>query len=133
MDEAINEFIDDVKEILADDENPSDTGFDRLVDRMRALVRDPKVLSTHQKFIGAASVSSVEPSMFIDVGRRSQILYTDDTGLTLVRSRFDPDEPTPIHSHGTWGVVGVYAGRDRHRSGGGRGDRTSEVQLRPVG
>jgi predicted metal-dependent enzyme (double-stranded beta helix superfamily) len=116
MDEAINEFIDDVNEILADDETPSDTGVDRLVERMRALVRDPEVLSTHQEFIGAASVSSVEPSMFIDVGRRSQILYTDHSGLTLVRSRFDPDEPTPVHSHGTWGVVGVYAGRDRHQA-----------------
>ncbi len=59
--------------------------------------------------------------------------YTDGTGLTLVRSRFDSEEPTPIHSHGTWGVVGVYAGRDRHqawrRRDPGSGAGHAEVEM----
>jgi hypothetical protein len=42
-----NGFIDDVKRILTDDQAPSDTGFDRLVERMQAPVRDPEVLTTH--------------------------------------------------------------------------------------
>jgi predicted metal-dependent enzyme (double-stranded beta helix superfamily) len=116
MDEAINGFIDDVKLILADDGAQSGAGLDRLVERMRSLVRDLRVLATHQEFIRTVNSGEDGSSTFSDTGRRSQILYTDDSGLTLVRSRFDPDEPTPIHSHSTWGVVGVYAGRDRHQT-----------------
>ncbi len=130
MERAIDAFIDDVRTILAE-YGAGDAGMDRLVARMRALVRDPDVLAAHEAFLMAVSGDSA--GLYADTGRQSQVLHTDDSGLTLVRSRFDPGEPTPIHSHGTWGVVGVYAGRDRHeewrRVDGGDGPGEAVVEL----
>ncbi|MBT8401946.1 MAG: hypothetical protein KJO98_15840 [Rhodothermia bacterium] len=34
--------------------------------------------------------------------------------LTLILARFAPDEPTPVHDHGTWAVLHVLEGRDRY-------------------
>lgn len=113
MERAIDAFIDDVRGILAE-HGPGDPGMARLVARMGVLVRDPAVLAAHDAFLAALAGESA--ALYADAGRHSQVLYTDDSGLTLVRSRFDPGEPTPIHSHSTWGVVGVYAGRDRHEA-----------------
>lgn len=130
LDRAIRDFIDDVRRILAED-GPSARGIDRLMGRMAALVRHPAVIADHAAFL--ATADSAGPGLYTDTGRRSQVLHTDPTGLTLVRSRFDPDEPTPIHSHSTWGVVGVYAGRDRHeawrRTDGGIGPGAATLEL----
>lgn len=113
MERVIDAFIDDVRPIL-DGDGPDATGMERLVECMAELVRDPEVLAAHAAFL--ATVSGDGDGLYTDTGRRSEVLHTDDTGLTLVRSRFDPGEPTPVHSHGTWGIVGVYAGRDRHEA-----------------
>ncbi len=115
MERAISAFIDDVRTIL-DQRGPDEREFGPLVERMQELVRDPEVLTSHHQFVEAIDRDQSGAGLHADTGRRSQVIYTDDTGLTLVRSRFDPEEATPIHSHSTWGVVGVYAGRDRHQA-----------------
>ena len=131
MERAIDAFIDDVRGILTW-EGPSEQGMDQLVTYMRTLVRDPDVLVTHQEFMRAVATGTAT-ALYADTGRQSQVMYTDDTGLTLVRSRFDPLEATPIHSHSTWGILGVYAGRDRHEawrrrdSGSGPGHAVVEL------
>ena len=38
---------------------------------------------------------------------------SDDT-LVLSVSRFSQEKPTPVHTHGTWGVICGYGGRDRY-------------------
>jgi len=43
------------------------------------------------------------------------ILQTDADGLTLMLSRFSPQEETPVHNHNSWGVACVVEGRDRYR------------------
>lgn len=43
------------------------------------------------------------------------ILQSDPDGLTLMFSRFLPDEETPVHDHNSWGVLCVVQGRDRYR------------------
>lgn len=111
MERATDAFLEDVRAILARDD-PNEQGIERLAERMRTLVRDPDVLASHHEF--ASSVAAGR--LYSDTGRTSLVLYTDKSGLTLVRSRFDPDEATPIHSHSTWGIVGLYAGRDRHQA-----------------
>lgn len=35
-------------------------------------------------------------------------------GITLVYGRFPPEQPTPVHDHGSWGVAYVLAGKDRY-------------------
>jgi predicted metal-dependent enzyme (double-stranded beta helix superfamily) len=130
MDRVIDAFLDDVRDIL-DRDGAGDRGTKRLVARMGELIREPDILAAHEAFL--AAVAEAGDGLYTDTGRQSQVLHTDETGLTLVRSRFDPGEPTPIHSHGTWGIVGVYAGRDRHeawrRIDGGAGPGDAVVEL----
>lgn len=41
-------------------------------------------------------------------------LHKESDGLTLILARFSAEEATPIHNHGTWGVLCPYRGRDRY-------------------
>lgn len=116
---VINAFIGDVKSILSED-GETDAGFARIAERMAS-------------FIGELPGDGNEPTGNVHSGRQSSALYTDDTGLTLVRARFGPEAMTPIHNHGSWGVIGVYKGRDRYqiwqRLDDGEGDGAAEVRL----
>ena len=127
MQEAIQSFVEDAKAILRQ-HGASEAGLERLVALMERLVADPRVLASHLDFVDEPAAE-----LYKDTGRKSGVLYTDDSGLTLVRSVFDPHQPTPVHSHGTWGVVGVYAGRDLHRryrrKDGGTGAGFAELEL----
>ncbi len=113
----IEAFITDVKTILAD-EGPTDVGLRRIAERMKAITTEPALTETSEEFGNAHD----------GLGRQSRPLYTDETGLTLVRARFPSETNTPIHNHGTWGVIAVYAGKDRVQeyrrldSGDGEGD-----------
>jgi predicted metal-dependent enzyme (double-stranded beta helix superfamily) len=101
--ETLEAFIADVKEALTENE-PRDATLEQIADLMRALVRSPLVARVHDELAGN-----------VHTGRQSGPLYTDESGLTLVRGRFEPDALTPIHNHGSWGVIGVYRGRDRYQ------------------
>jgi predicted metal-dependent enzyme (double-stranded beta helix superfamily) len=101
--ETVEAFITDVKDILAENE-PSTATLERIADLMGALVQSPLVDRVHDELAGN-----------IHTGHQSGPLYTDESGLTLVRGRFEPDALTPIHNHGSWGVIGVYRGRDRYQ------------------
>lgn len=100
-DTVISAFIADVKAILAD-EGATDAGLQQVAARMKAITTEPSLTETPEEFGNAH-----------DGGRQSRPLYTDETGLTLVRARFPAETNTPIHNHGTWGVIAVYAGVDR--------------------
>ncbi len=116
----INAFITDVKAILAE-EGPTDAGLQRIAARMKAITTEPALTETAEDFGNAHD----------GLGRQSRPLYTDETGLTLVRARFPPETSTPIHNHGTWGVVAVYAGKDRmqeyRRLDSGEGEGHAEI------
>ncbi len=101
--EALAAFIADVKAILAEDE-PDAAGLARIAERMRAFVLTPAVQALPD-----------EPLGNVHAGRQSGPLYTDATGLTLVQARFGPEALTPVHNHGSWGVIGVYRGLDRYQ------------------
>jgi predicted metal-dependent enzyme (double-stranded beta helix superfamily) len=104
MEAALQSFIAEVKQILAED-GPSPAGLERIATRMQAFIRQPEVLAAHEEVAGN-----------FHTGRRGPgPVYADDTGLTLMRARFGPETMTPIHNHGSWGVVGVYRGRDRYQ------------------
>jgi predicted metal-dependent enzyme (double-stranded beta helix superfamily) len=100
---SIDDFIADVKQVLAA-EGATAPALEQLAELMGALVRSPVVERVHDDLAGN-----------IHSGQQSGPLYTDTSGLTLVRGRFEPDALTPIHNHGSWGIVGVYRGRDRYQ------------------
>lgn len=118
---VVQTFIERVQTILAEDGETTE-GFERISDAMRWLIeRSDEV------------VAREEPLGNIHDRRQSAPLYTDETGLTLVRASFGPEELTPIHSHGAWGVIGVYQGSDRYqvwrRNDAGEGDGEAAVEL----
>jgi predicted metal-dependent enzyme (double-stranded beta helix superfamily) len=121
-DTVIDAFITDVKAILAD-EGPTDAGLARVAERMRAITAEPSLTETPEEFGNAHDGK----------GRQSRPLYTDETGLTLVRARFPSETNTPIHNHGTWGIIAVYAGVDRlqeyRRLDSGDGEGYAEIEL----
>jgi predicted metal-dependent enzyme (double-stranded beta helix superfamily) len=116
---TIETFIHEVKGILAED-GSSESGLERIAGRMRELARHPEL-------------AGEEPSGNIHTGSQSRPLYEDESGLTLVRAFFGPEQMTPIHSHGSWGVVGVYQGRDQYqvwrRVDDGTGAGVAQVEL----
>jgi predicted metal-dependent enzyme (double-stranded beta helix superfamily) len=100
---TIEDFIVDVRATLAADD-ASGGVLERLAAVMRVLLGSPVVGQVHDELAGN-----------VHYGRQSGPLYTDETGLTLVRGRFEPEALTPIHNHGSWGIIGVYRGRDRYQ------------------
>lgn len=118
---TVEAFIGDVKEILARD-GTGQAGLEQIADRMGQLIANPEVTTVPGDVAGN-----------VHTGQQSGPVYTDETGLTLVRARFGPEEMTPIHSHGSWGVIGVYQGRDQYqvwrRSDGGDGPGQASVEL----
>ncbi len=118
---VITTFIERVKTILRED-GESPAGFERIGDEMRWLI-------DHRDEV----IDQQEPQGNIHDRRQSAPLYEDESGLTLVRASFGPEELTPIHSHGAWGVIGVYQGSDRYqvwrRNDTGDGDGAASVEL----
>lgn len=118
---AIASFIGDVKSILAE-LGETQRSMEQIASRMASFTTDETMLAAHEETMGN-----------IHTGRQSTPLYQDESGLTLVRARFGPEEMTPIHSHGSWGVIGVYKGRDRYQvwrrldDGTGHGDAEVEI------
>ncbi len=105
--QAIDAFIADVKAIIAA-RGETDATLEEMAARMRTLIAHPAVRASTHTAVGNAHTP--------DAARHKRVpLYTDETGLTLVRARFGPEALTPIHDHGTWGIVGVYCGRDRYQ------------------
>lgn len=97
---VLQTFIDDVKSILAE-HGETEAGVEQVAGRLKQLIATPG--ATEGLHIPQGNVHS---------GRQSGPLYTDETGLTLALARFDSDDFTPIHNHGSWGAVGVYEGSD---------------------
>ncbi len=121
LNNTISAFISDVKQILA--ENPYDTvDLERIAERMQTLLANPVIREWRE-----------EPSGNIHTGRQSSPLYKDDSGLTLMHARFGPENMTSIHNHNSWGVVGLYRGRDRYqiwrRLDEGHGTGKAQVEL----
>ena len=122
---GVEAFIGDVRQILAES-GASQQGLERIAGRMRELTRNPELTGTDEQPTG--NIHSRGPSE-----RQQGPLYSDETGLTLVRARFGPEAMTPIHSHGSWGVIGVYRGRDQYqvwrRLDAGDGAGAARVEL----
>ncbi len=50
----------------------------------------------------------------VDGGRPGFAYYKNDDGsLNIYGVLFRPEHPTPTHDHVTWGIIGVYSGRQR--------------------
>ena len=77
---------------------------------MQAIQKVLRNLASMSGLGEAASLQELHKS-----GAAATVLASEGTeGITLVYARFPPEQPTPIHDHGSWGVAHVLSGRDRY-------------------
>lgn len=81
----------------------SETAMQAVQEALRQLASTPGLGE-------AASLQELHRS-----GAAASVLASEGAdGITLVYGRFPPDQPTPVHDHGSWGVAYVLAGQDRY-------------------
>ena len=121
VNETIAAFIQDVKQILAED-GGRDADLERIAERMRKLVAEPAIRQWQE-----------EPGGNVHKGQQSEPIYQEENGLTLMHAGFGPEAMTPIHNHNSWGIIGVYRGKDLYQkwrridAGDGAGEARVEL------
>ncbi len=117
----VSDFMVRAREIVAD-------GVDTA--RLEAVGRALAEASREPGFVPESEMHALHGSL-----ATFTILQSDPDGLTLMLARFSPEEETPVHNHGSWGVACVVRGRDRYRhwrvADDGRVDILYEKDLDP--
>lgn len=107
---GVDAFIRDVRQVL-ETEGPTEAGLEQMAAHMRVLLRSPEILEGEEPAAGNIHDADRRPAE----SERRGPLYLGEDGLFLGRGRFSPNAMTPIHTHGAWGMVGVYKGRDLYQ------------------
>jgi len=77
-------------------------------------------------------LSGLEPDP--DLGWAVQTLYDEpDFPLTVQMVSWLPDQVSPIHNHGTWGIVAIINGVEKNQFWDRVGDRKFPDKIKPVG
>ncbi len=113
-DYTLDAFLDDCRALVAQGESPADH-VQAIAPAMHRL------LNGERSFLKPAHYRS-DPGHYA----RNAIFIAEDDSLSLYALVWLPGQWTPIHDHGTWGVVGVLEGRLDERNyirtdGGGAG------------
>lgn len=98
MSRALDHFIDDCAEIAAEASSPA-ACVQTIAPRMLAL------LQATDRFLRPEHFQS-DPDHYA----RNRIFAADDGSLSLYALVWMPGQWTPVHDHGSWGVVGVVEG-----------------------
>lgn len=122
MSERMSEFVDQVREIVraggAEEEVTA-----RVAARLEPILEEPRLLSEEQLLVKSRGFTL------------NRIHVEPDGSFSIGAGIWDVGQTTPIHDHGTWGVIGIYRGveseesflREGAREGGAR------VRLAPKG
>jgi predicted metal-dependent enzyme (double-stranded beta helix superfamily) len=114
-------FLTDVEDLLTDSKGDRSL----LIDLM-PLVR--KLLNSSIWM----SLADLEPDP--ELGWAVQVLYdAPDFPLTVQLVSWLPDRVSPIHNHGTWGIVAILAGLEKNHFWTRTGDRRFPDKLKSTG
>lgn len=102
---SLNSFIADAAAIAAKRQEPSDTVL-HIAPLMFRLLQGPK------DFLAAAHYRS-DPEHY---ARNLVFAAAGDCDISLFTLVWEPGQWTPVHDHGSWGVVGVVEGLLREQS-----------------
>jgi predicted metal-dependent enzyme (double-stranded beta helix superfamily) len=95
---SLDNFINECREVMSPDADP--------IDRVELLVPSMyRLLNGDTGFLKPEHFTS-DPEHYA----RNAIHIEDDNTFSLYALVWSPGQWTPIHDHGTWGVVGVYEG-----------------------
>ena len=100
---GIAEFIDDARKIMEVEGG--------IQDRAAAVGQLEPLL---KKALHGPGWTDPRYATIVDGGRPGFRYYTNaDGSLNIYGVLFRPEHPTPTHDHVTWGIIGVYSGRQR--------------------
>ena len=97
---SMDYFIEDVQRIMSSGSNRSS-----IVEQIEPLLKQVM----HRNDL-------LQESLKVEMGdgRYSYTFFrTEDESLAITAPAFLPGRPTPVHDHLTWGVIGVYSGRQK--------------------
>ena len=100
---GIAEFIADARRIMEVEGGIQDR--ERAVGQLEPLLR---------RALAGPGWTDPQYATIVDGGRPGFAYYKNDDGsLNIYGVLFRPEHPTPTHDHVTWGIIGVYSGRQR--------------------
>lgn len=101
---ALNKFLSNVKEIVRAGHSPADN-VEQIVPLMHDLLLGDQSFLRPEHFRAEAEHYA-----------RNAIYIDDEDLISLYALVWQPGQWTPVHDHGTWGVVGVHEGMLEERS-----------------
>ena len=100
---GIANFVDDARRIMEVEGGIQDRN--EAVSRLEPLLK---------KALDGPGWTDPQYATIVDGGRPGFAYYKNDDGsLNVYGVLFRPEHPTPTHDHVTWGLIGVYSGRQR--------------------
>ena len=100
----LSQFLEECENVAAVNETPADIVL-RLAPPMQRLI------SVADDFLEPAHLRP-DPSHYA----RNLVYVAEDERLSLFALVWEPGQWTPVHDHGSWGVVGVYEGNLEERA-----------------
>ena len=98
---TIEDFVADAREVMAECGDDRARVIERLRPLVERVVRDERLFDERYR---------AEP----ENGRPRHVYYgAPDGSLQIYMVEFAPGQPTPVHDHVTWGIIGVCRGKQR--------------------
>ena len=122
MSKHMNDFVDHVRQIVKTGGSEEEITA-RVAASFEPILSDPDLLSDDQLLVKQEGFTL------------NQIHIEPDENFSIGAGIWDVGQTTPIHDHGTWGVIGIYRGMENEESFLREGPRENgaRVNLTPQG
>ena len=122
MSKQMNDFVDHVRQIVKTGGSEEEITA-RVAASLEPILSDPDLLSDDQLLVKQEGFTL------------NQIHIEPDESFSIGAGIWDVGQTTPIHDHGTWGVIGIYRGMENEESFLREGPRENgaRVNLTPQG
>ena len=119
MPKTMDRFIGEVRRIVRAGGSEEEITA-RVAEGMKGLLDEPDLLAPEQMRVKEKGFTL------------NRIHIEADDSFSLGVGVWDVGQTTPIHDHGTWGVIGIYRGMEREESFRREGAREMEGRVRIV-
>lgn len=118
----MKDFIDQVREIVKTGGTEEEVTA-RVAESLEPILDEPELLSADQLLVKKEGFTL------------NKVHIEPDESFSIGAGIWDVGQTTPIHDHGTWGVIGIYRGMENEESFLREGPRESgaRVKLMPLG
>ncbi|MCY4385316.1 MAG: cysteine dioxygenase family protein [Nitrospinae bacterium] len=122
MSEKMNDFINQVREIVKTGGTEEEVTA-RVAVVLEPILDEPNLLNADQLLVKKEGFTL------------NRIHVEPDESFSIGAGIWDVGQTTPIHDHGTWGVIGIYRGMENEESFLREGPREegARVNLKPQG